>query len=460
MQFKDIKRFFGGINKDIDSIFLPDGDYVDGFNIRTGSSDESHNAGHAETLQGEVEILINAIADITYYGSAIGGEFQYHGYEEVQIGTQVFMKKNWDFNYPGSKVYNDLEANRAIYGGLYTWNQAMEVNFCPAGWHVPTEAEIDTLLTYLGGAMIAGGKMKEPDTTHWLTPNTGADDSSGFKALPGGKFDALFSLLGANGLLWLQDEGAYATEELAGVVSVDVVGEDFLKSAKTPYIHGSLYYNGFIYGSPRVSDPADGIIKIIKVCANDYLDIKLIPIRYSSESDTQAIYYIEQIQRIGYYIYASAFATVSGTATNLLIQLDTRDDSYKIFKITDAYGLCSALPIICDDTHIYYPVNLSSGDPDFFSNISIIKYLASDFQVGSWNKFSTSVYSHTGVPVVPVSVTAFFPNDYYVIHTFTQDDTYIYASFMYNWIPVTAGKLLKINKATMAIAGTANIPNC
>ena len=207
MQFKDIRKLFQGLNKDVDPSLLEQGEFTDGLNVRVASSSQQKGVGVMETLQSEVEVLIDVSAGIQYYGDAIGGDFVYTGYEEVTIGTQVWLKRNWDANYPGSKVYGDNEANRAIYGGLYTWNQAMAADFCPPGWHMPTEAEVNTLLTYLGGELIAGGKMKEPGISHWNTPNTDADDSSGFKGLPGGKFDAIFSLLGEQGLFWIAGEG-------------------------------------------------------------------------------------------------------------------------------------------------------------------------------------------------------------------------------------------------------------
>lgn len=97
---------------------------------------------------------------------------------QVVIGTQVWMCKNYDSDFPGSKVYNNNEANRAEYGGLYTYDQINNVDFCPYGWHVPTDAEWDSLMIYLGGA--DGGKLKEIGTTHWNSPNTGAIDSYGF----------------------------------------------------------------------------------------------------------------------------------------------------------------------------------------------------------------------------------------------------------------------------------------
>ena len=51
---------------------------------------------------------------------------------------------------------------------------------------MPTDAEWTTLTDYLGGARVAGGKLKEAGTAHWQTPNTGATNSTGFTALPGG----------------------------------------------------------------------------------------------------------------------------------------------------------------------------------------------------------------------------------------------------------------------------------
>jgi uncharacterized protein (TIGR02145 family) len=206
MKWKDIRRFFLGLNRDDSPAYLKDGEYVDAFNIRAVSSEDEQEAGNAETMQGEVEVLIDVSADITYYGEAIGGDFFYLGYEEVQIGSQVWMKENWKVAYPGSKVYDDDEDNRSVFGGLYTWHQAMSADFCPDGYRVPTEADIDALLTYLGGAMLAGGKMKEPGVVNWDDPNTDADDSSGFKARGGGKYDSAFDLIREMGYFWIADE--------------------------------------------------------------------------------------------------------------------------------------------------------------------------------------------------------------------------------------------------------------
>lgn len=204
-KWKDIRRFFLGLNRDDNPAYLKEGEYTDGFNLRTISSEDEQEAGIAETLRDGVPVLFDVSAEI-YYGEAIGGDFYYLGYEEVQIGTQVWMKKNYDANYPGSKVYDNDEDNQSEYGRLYTWHMAMASDFCPEGYRIPTEADIDTLLTYLGGALLAGGKMKEPSILHWEDPNTDADDSSGFKARGGGKYDTLFDLIREMGYFWIADE--------------------------------------------------------------------------------------------------------------------------------------------------------------------------------------------------------------------------------------------------------------
>ena len=71
--------------------------------------------------------------------------------------------------------------------------------------HVPSDSEFTTLSTYLGGVSVAGGKMKETGLDHWLTPNTGATNSSGFTGIGGGYrrySDGLYTLLKNQGYYW------------------------------------------------------------------------------------------------------------------------------------------------------------------------------------------------------------------------------------------------------------------
>jgi len=212
-QFKNIIKPIGGLNVDDNPTVLPEGDYVGAKNIRIVFASERHDSGLVQTLQGDVEVPIRAIANLYYYGEPIGINFVYEGFEEVQIGNQVWMKKNWSADYPGSKVYDNNQANVDIYGRLYTWRQINEPDFLPEGWRVPTEADLDELLTYLGGELIAGGKLKEVGESHWYSPNTDANDINGFSALPAGKYDLLFNLLGRAAFFWLKDEAPPPGEE-------------------------------------------------------------------------------------------------------------------------------------------------------------------------------------------------------------------------------------------------------
>ncbi len=121
-------------------------------------------------------------------------------YEIVQIGNQWWMGENLNYDAgSGSCVYDSIASNAEIYGRLYDRETAGAV--CPDGWHLPSDAEWEELIDYLGGAYIAGGKMKEAGTTHWTSPNTGATNESGFTALPGGGRSTLhggFYGLGSN----------------------------------------------------------------------------------------------------------------------------------------------------------------------------------------------------------------------------------------------------------------------
>ena len=154
-------------------------------------------------------------------------------YKTVKIGGQCWFKENlnatkysngdlipnvtdnttWSNLTTGAYCYynNDSATYANTYGRLFNWYAVNDSRkLCPKGWHVSTNAEWTTLITFLGGEGIAGGKMKETDTTHWLFPNTGATNSSGFTALPGGgrydDFGAIFGDLYVAGSWWSDTE--------------------------------------------------------------------------------------------------------------------------------------------------------------------------------------------------------------------------------------------------------------
>ncbi|MBU3714533.1 MAG: hypothetical protein FGM46_06245, partial [Ferruginibacter sp.] len=150
----------------------------------------------------------------------------------IQIGTQKWMSKNLDvaFYRNGDPIpqvtdptawaslttgawcyYNNDPIQGNKYGKLYNWYAVNDPRgLAPQGWHIPTDAEWTMLATTLGGASLAGGKMKEPGTLNWTTPNTGADNSSGFAGLPGGyRYDAgTFYNIGSFGGWWSSTESS------------------------------------------------------------------------------------------------------------------------------------------------------------------------------------------------------------------------------------------------------------
>jgi len=150
-------------------------------------------------------------------------------YPVVTIGTQTWMVGNlkttkyndgtaipfvtdntewFSLTTPGYCWYNNDEAGyKNPYGALYNWHTVNTGKLCPTGWHVPTTYEWTTLTDYLGGESVAGGKLKEADTTHWDSPNTGATNESGFTALPGGSGTGSFKI-GSLGHYWSSTENS------------------------------------------------------------------------------------------------------------------------------------------------------------------------------------------------------------------------------------------------------------
>jgi uncharacterized protein (TIGR02145 family) len=105
--------------------------------------------------------------------------------------------------------YNNDENNADVYGCLYNWYAVADSReIAPLGWHVPSNADWQTLISFLGGESVAAGELKEAGTAHWTDPNTGATNGSGFTALPGGYrlIFGDFRNMGNNALLWSSTE--------------------------------------------------------------------------------------------------------------------------------------------------------------------------------------------------------------------------------------------------------------
>jgi uncharacterized protein (TIGR02145 family) len=104
---------------------------------------------------------------------------------------------------PAYSYYGNEIGNAGIYGLLYNGYAATDTcNVCPEGWHVPDDGEWSGLVSYLGGEGVAGGPMKE--VTGWNGSNTGATNSSGFTAKPGGfrLANGEYDYLGAQARFW------------------------------------------------------------------------------------------------------------------------------------------------------------------------------------------------------------------------------------------------------------------
>jgi len=161
----------------------------------------------------------------------------------VTIGTQIWQSSNLDVTTysDGTPIhqvtdpttwsnlttgawcyYNNDSANNATFGKLYNWyavagiydtnsfnDASLRKSLAPQGWYIPSDSDWTTLSDYLGGATVAGDKLKEAGNSHWLAANGTATNSTGFTALPGGLRDSVdgsFSDLGDLGYWWSATE--------------------------------------------------------------------------------------------------------------------------------------------------------------------------------------------------------------------------------------------------------------
>lgn len=174
--------------------------------------------------------ILQLFYETEYTGQAFVNDSDGNTYNVIKVGDQVWMAENlrttkyndgttiplvtdvttWiNLTTPAYCWSNNDIGNKPVYGALYTWHTVKTGKLCPSGWHVPTDAEWTILENHLGGYAVAGGKLKETGTEHWLTPNTDATNETGFTARAGGWRDGDtggFTTLGVVGTWWTSQE--------------------------------------------------------------------------------------------------------------------------------------------------------------------------------------------------------------------------------------------------------------
>jgi len=186
-------------------------------------------------------------------------------YNTVTIGNQIWLSENLkSLHYSDGSaisevwVYDDNESNAELYGRLYTWDGAMNYSttegaqgVCPTGWHVPSDAEWTELGNYLGGNVVAGGKLKSTGTELWQEPNAGATNESGFSALPAGEYDDThYQLLGQYAVIWSSTQTSTIWAKYRYLAYLDAE------------LHPYNYYQDFRYSVRCVKDSYTGIKEI------------------------------------------------------------------------------------------------------------------------------------------------------------------------------------------------------
>jgi len=158
--------------------------------------------------------------------SAVVSDVENNIYETVAIGSQCWLKSNlrsrrynnndtiasllWRYqqNIPGigtTTIYNNDTANLSVYGRLYSYFAASDPRgICPTGWHLPSQAEWNTLAQFAGDTLHSGLKLKA--AVNW-SGSTGGVDALGMGVLPAGVGynDHVFSFLGSQANFWACD---------------------------------------------------------------------------------------------------------------------------------------------------------------------------------------------------------------------------------------------------------------
>jgi len=208
--------FYGCMADGTDTIVLPENQTwlnkvsSSSTGIPSSSSTTQSSSSSSEQSSSSEEIPSSSSTINVGYGEPV--DHHDNTYQTVKIGTQTWFQSNLNYAVEGSKcggvddakLKDENTTTCDLAGRLYKWATAMALpakcnntlstdtecaittpyhrGLCPEGWHIPSRAEWNVLLTN-----VAADATKLKAKNYWMPAGvpTGTDDF-GFAALPGG----------------------------------------------------------------------------------------------------------------------------------------------------------------------------------------------------------------------------------------------------------------------------------
>ena len=191
--------------------------------VRKGKSEEYKAAAEAEKAK-QIAAAKRALEQLPKFTDSRDNKV----YRKVTIGGQTWMAENLNYAANNSVCYENNTGNCEKYGRLYNWATAKTA--CPAGWHLPSDAEWTTLTDKVDGSETAGTKLKSSAGWNDYEGKSGNGTNEYlFSALPGGYggSDGAFDGAGYGGLWWSSTEyDAYYAWDRVMNCSIEYVYRD------------------------------------------------------------------------------------------------------------------------------------------------------------------------------------------------------------------------------------------
>lgn len=244
------------------------------------------------------------------------------------------------------------------------------------------------------------------------------------------------------------------------------------------FIHGSIIYDGYIYGSTR--NPYDGNGNhagngsFVRIPIDNYHNYEILNIIAGNYTDT-ILWQMESIAIIGKYLFSIAtiqpFNQPEICAPNgfYLIMIDTDTFSYKLFRIPN-YFPTKAEPILSDGIYLFISTIRYTWkiDPSIYINAPNQFYIENNelIQIPTWNTDGWFYDSNTQGGHIDFPQTDYNYEDKGGIHSGVIDSEYIFLSYVTD---ANSGyrpdlningihELHVVKKSNMSAAGWSYIP--